>query len=213
MLYFRALEFGLAKMPSADAATKQRLQQEIDRLGSAALHQRLAEIDPPSAQRIHPNDPQRIARALEVYELTGQALSDYHRAQSKQILAFQPIKIGLICEQRQQLHQRIEARFLHMMGAGFLDEVAKLYVRPELNVALPSMRSVGYRQLWQHLAGELDYEAAVEKGIVCTRQLAKRQLTWLRSWPRLNLLEAMSTTLMDDAIELLKGTAMGTLAE
>ncbi|HBC58027.1 MAG TPA: tRNA (adenosine(37)-N6)-dimethylallyltransferase MiaA [Gammaproteobacteria bacterium] len=206
MLYYRSLEFGLAEMPQADAETKQRLQQEMAQLGSVLMHRRLAEVDAESAKRIHPNDPQRISRALEVYAATGIPLAEYHQLQKHTELPFQPVKLGLMCHQRAELHQRIELRFQQMMAAGFLDEVKSFFDNSRFHGGLPAMRSVGYRQLCQHLAGETSIQEAVAKGIIATRQLAKRQMTWLRSWPDLICVDAMSEDYAVQAIKLLNQT-------
>ncbi len=208
MLYFRSLEFGLAKMPSADAETKQKIEQEMAQLGSVVMHRRLAQIDAESAERIHPNDPQRICRALEVYATTGYTLTEFHQRQREIELPFRPVKIGLMCPQRAKLHQRIEQRFQQMMADGFLDEVSSLLNRSMAYRGVPAMRSVGYRQLCQHLAGDITLEEAVDRGIIATRQLAKRQLTWLRSWPDLLRIDAMDNNHYQIAIKLLSQTCL-----
>jgi tRNA dimethylallyltransferase len=181
MLYFRALEKGLAKLPHASQEIRDKLECEAQRDGWAALHDRLKVIDPVAAGRIHPNDPQRIQRALEVYELTGETLTNLIHRDQCESLPFQIIKLTIIPDERESLHRCIERRFYDMMEAGFLEEVEALRERGDLNLDLPSIRSVGYRQLWQHLEGKNEYDEAVRKGIYATRQLAKRQLTWLRS--------------------------------
>ena len=178
MLYFRALEQGLAVLPEADPALRQRLNAEAKTRGWAALHARLARLDPPSARRIHPNDPQRIQRALEVYELSGRPMSA--------LLASTPhrpvrlLKLGLAAPERGELHTRIARRFYQMLDAGLVEEVRQLYARGDLSPQLPAVRAVGYRQVWLYLAGELGRNEMVEHGIIATRQYAKRQLTWLR---------------------------------
>ncbi len=180
MLYFRALLQGIAPLPEADARVRERINAEAFRHGWAALHRELAVVDPQAAARIHPNDPQRIQRALEVYRLTGKPLSAWWREAATAELPFRPIKVALVPQDRAQLHRRIERRFHAMLEAGLIAEVEALYRRGDLHPGLPAIRSVGYRQIWGWLAGEYDYAAMVEKAIAATRQLAKRQLTWLR---------------------------------
>jgi tRNA dimethylallyltransferase len=183
MLYFRALQKGLAAMPAADVLVRAQLSQEAQEKGWEKLHERLAEIDPITAARIHRNDPQRIQRALEVYILSGKTMTDWQKEQEINEMT-DPIHHLIVApHERSRLHQRIAERFKQMLAAGFMDEVRQLYARDDLNLDLPSMRSVGYRQVWQYLNGEYSYEAMEEKAIIATRQLAKRQLTWLRSWP------------------------------
>jgi len=183
-LYFRALQHGLSTLPAADPAIRARLLQEGNRLGWAAMHARLAEQDPLAATRIHPHDPQRIQRALEVYELTGQPMTQLQEAQrTATAFPYHVIKLVLAPVERSLLHQRIAVRFQAMLAAGFMDEVRQLFQCPDLQADSPAMRAVGYRQAWQYLAGEVDYDKMVEQGIAATRQLARRQLTWLRSEP------------------------------
>lgn len=180
MLYFRALQSGLAELPEADAEVRARLEEEAQHLGLAALHERLRRVDPAAAARIHPNDPQRIQRALEVYELTGMALTDLCR-KARAELPYSLIKFIIAPVDRSFLHVRIKERFLRMLSAGFIAEVEKLRARPDLHPELPSMRAVGYRQVWSYLEGGATYEEMVQRAIIATRQLAKRQLTWLRA--------------------------------
>ncbi len=179
MLYFHALLRGIAPMPEADPEVRERINAEASRHGWAALHRRLAAVDPQAAARIHPNDPQRIQRALEVYQLTGKPLSAWWRTTTGE-LSFRPVKVVLAPQDRAQLHRRIECRFHGMLEAGLIAEVEALYRRGDLHPDLPAIRSVGYRQVWAWLAGEYDYATMIEKAIVATRRLAKRQLTWLR---------------------------------
>ncbi|MDX1335154.1 MAG: tRNA (adenosine(37)-N6)-dimethylallyltransferase MiaA [Gammaproteobacteria bacterium] len=190
MLYYRALEQGLSDLPEADARLRQALEEQMETQGLEALHQRLKEIDPESASRIKPTDPQRILRALEVYELTGSALSEHYAKQEKDPLPYRVLRIALVPSDRQLLHQRIEQRFDQMLQQGFVDEVRHLYTRGDLDDSLPSIRAVGYRQVWQYLEGEWDYDTMRYKGIVATRQLAKRQLTWLRSTEGLEIYDS-----------------------
>ncbi|MDQ7017509.1 MAG: tRNA (adenosine(37)-N6)-dimethylallyltransferase MiaA [Gammaproteobacteria bacterium] len=182
MLYFRALELGLSPLPKADAGVRAELNREIEQRGLAALHGELAQVDPVAAERIHSNDSQRIQRALEVWRLTGKTLTQLQQ-QAGEALPFRLLKWALSPPDRAVLHQRIAQRFEQMLAQGFIDEVRELKARPELNLDLPSMRSIGYRQVWQHLDGELNEAELLERGIIATRQFAKRQLTWLRSYP------------------------------
>lgn len=179
MLYAKALREGLSDLPSADTAVRASLEADAARLGWPAMHARLATVDPVTAARLEPNDSQRIQRALEVFEVSGVPLSQLHAVPQRPALAL--ATIGLLPADRAQLHQRIEQRFDAMLALGFLDEVKTLRARGDLHPALPSMRSVGYRQAWRHLDGETDFAAFRAAGIAATRQLAKRQITWLRS--------------------------------
>ncbi|QTR46002.1 tRNA (adenosine(37)-N6)-dimethylallyltransferase MiaA [Thiothrix litoralis] len=181
MLYFRALEYGLSALPQADPAIRARLEAEASTHGWQVLHDRLASIDPIAAQRIHPNDPQRLQRALEVFELTGQSLTELQQAEWHDACPYQLLKIALIPEDRGWLHARLVQRFDQMLQQGVVDEVRKLLVRGDLDTHLPAIRAVGYRQIWDYLINEIDYNQMRDRAIVATRQLAKRQMTWLRS--------------------------------
>lgn len=194
MMYFNALQKGLNDLPSADDGVRKRLQGQWQQ-DPQSLHRLLVNIDPESAQRIHPNDPQRLIRALEVFELTGKTLSEHRLAQKTALTEFGMIKIALLPENRQALHQKIESRFLKMIEQGFLEEVRALFVQPHLRADMSSMRSVGYRQAWQYLDGEWDYDTFLEKGIVATRQLAKRQFTWLRKESDLKVIDPFHCSL------------------
>jgi len=180
-LYFRALAEGLSPLPAADPKTRARLDAEANTLGWPEMHRRLAAVDPEAATRIHPNDPQRIQRALEVYELTGEAMSKILRREHQGELHYNVSKIILAPSDRAVLHDRIAIRFNQMLDSGFVEEVAQLYQRGDLHRDLPSIRAVGYRQAWSYLAGELQYAEMIQRGIAATRQFAKRQFTWLRS--------------------------------
>lgn len=188
MLYFKALLQGISSLPAADPAVRAELEAEAAVKGWQAMHQQLAQLDPVAAARIHPNDPQRINRALEVYRLTGQSLTAL-TAQQAEPLPYQVRQFAIAPTDRAELHRRIEQRFLQMLAQGFEQEVRQLYQRGDLHPDLPSIRCVGYRQMWDYLAGGVDYDTMVSQGIVATRQLAKRQLTWLRSWPNLHWLK------------------------
>ena len=181
MLYFRALQQGLAELPTADAHVRAELDARAARLGWPALHRELMRVDPAAAARIHANDPQRIQRALEVFYLTGRPMSELQAAAPVQDTMYRFVKLAVSPANRALLHARIAERFQGMMAAGLLAEVAGLHRRGDLTRAHTSMRSVGYRQLWEHLDGECDLPAAVQRGIVATRRYAKRQLTWLRA--------------------------------
>lgn len=178
MMYFNALQKGLARLPSASPDIRAELERQWQ-ADPDALYQKLQQVDPTAAQRIKSADFQRISRALEVYQLTGQPLSTLQQQTEKRV-DFDLIKFGLIPQQRTQLHKKIAQRFHAMLAAGFEQEVRSLYQREDLTSELPSIRAVGYRQMWGYLAGEYDWETMVQKGIAATRQLAKRQLTWLR---------------------------------
>ncbi len=178
--YFHALENGLSKLPQSTSESREHFNKLLDRKGSEKLHQNLLQIDPYSADRIHPNDSQRITRALEVHFLSGQKLSELQGHKSVNKLT-QSIKKIILMPARTELHKRIEKRFIKMMEEGFLEEVKNLRKNKNLNLNLPSMRCVGYRQAWQHLDGEFDKQTMIDKSIVATRQLCKRQCTWLRN--------------------------------
>lgn len=190
MMYFKALRDGMSDLPEADAKLRQEIEQQAQEHGWQFIHKQLEQVDPESAKRIHPNDPQRLQRALEVYQLTGKTMTE-HRILEKSrehVLPYRLLQLAIAPTQRQVLHQRIEARFQKMLSEGFADEVKALIARGDLHADLPSIRSVGYRQMWQYLHGEYDESDMLHKGIVATRQLAKRQLTWLRGWEGVNWL-------------------------
>lgn len=179
-LYFRALLQGLSAMPEADPETRAAIEAVAGERGWAALHAELAAVDPEAAARIRATDPQRITRALEVWRLSGRPISDWQRDGAPRRFPFRVLRLVLAPRDRAVLHERIALRFDQMLEAGFLDEMRRLMVDPRLNPELPSMRAVGYRQAWAHLAGETDAATFRERAIAATRQLAKRQLTWLR---------------------------------
>ena len=191
MLYFKALLEGMSALPESDEHARRQLQAELDNEGLAALHQRLAQVDPEAAARIHPNDPQRTLRALEIYHLSGKPMSELVQ-QRQGALKYPVYQFAVAPEQRAVLHERIAQRYEQMLAAGFQQEVEKLFERSDLHPDLPSIRSVGYRQMWQYLAGELSYDEMKERGIIATRQLAKRQLTWLRGWPGVHWLDTFA---------------------
>ena len=181
MLYYKALLEGLSPLPSADEKVRSEIEEKAALIGWGELHQELSKIDPISAQRINPNDSQRINRALEVFYLTGKTLTEL-TAQKGEALPYDILQFAIAPEQREVLHRRIEQRFHKMIELGFQQEVEKLYRRPDLNENLPSIRCVGYRQMWEYLRGDYGHDEMVFRGICATRQLAKRQITWLRGW-------------------------------
>jgi tRNA dimethylallyltransferase len=188
MLYFKALESGLAELPPADPGVRARLAAEAVLFGTAHLHARLARVDPEAAARIHPNDPQRVQRALEVWELTARPLSALQAA-SRDTLPYEVVKLACTPPEREILRERIDARFHRMLDEGLESEVAGLLARGDLAPDLPSLRAVGYRQMVRYLLGECDRQAMIEAAIHATRQLAKRQMTWLRSTPQVAWLD------------------------
>ncbi|MDA3978647.1 tRNA (adenosine(37)-N6)-dimethylallyltransferase MiaA [Gallibacterium sp. AGMB14963] len=181
MLYYKALLEGLSPLPQANPEIRSQIEEKAQQFGWQTLHQELAKVDPQSASRIHPNDPQRINRALEVYYLTGKSLTELTE-QKGEPLSYQLLQFAIAPQDRSILHQRIELRFQQMLEQGFIQEVEKLYQRKDLHLDLPSIRCVGYRQAWEFLQGKYDYDEMVYRSICATRQLAKRQITWLRGW-------------------------------
>lgn len=188
MLYLRALMQGLAQLPEASPKVRREIDERAARDGWASLHAELARLDPVAAQRISCADPQRIQRALEVCYMTGRPISELQRDTVSPLKGY-PVQAWALTPNRAVLHERLEARFNQMLTDGFLDEVRSLRARGDLNAGHSSMRAVGYRQLWAHLAGEYDLEEATRRGIIATRQLAKRQLTWMRSEQSLEWLD------------------------
>ena len=182
MLYFHALQRGLADLPRANPEIRERINQEAQLYGWQKLHERLQKIDPIAAERIHPNDPQRLQRALEIYEITGKNLTTLVAEEAKHKLPYHIINIAIAPADRQLLQERIAKRFDKMLELGFIAEVEKLYQRGDLHPDLPSIRAVGYRQAWDYLTGKITFAEMRERAIIATRQLAKRQMTWLRSW-------------------------------
>ena len=181
MLYFKALQGGLSQLPEADPNVRQKLDAQAAQIGWPAMHDKLAEIDPETAARLEPADAQRVQRALEVYEISGKTMTELHQSSMSDKLPYQLLKIALTPSDRSVLHDRIAIRFDDMLKQGFVDEVKRLLLKyPSLNADMPSMRCVGYRQALEHLAGNYDVAELRDRGIFATRQLAKRQLTWLR---------------------------------
>ncbi len=203
MLYFKALRDGLAPMPAADEAVRRRIDAFAAAEGWPAVHRWLASVDPESARRIQPGDPQRLQRALEVYLVSGRTMTELHRrghdapTPCLQWLAIQP-------PTRRVLHDRIATRFHRMLARGFVEEVELLHARGDLSPQMPSMRSVGYRQIWQYLEGALSFDAMVERGIIATRQLAKRQITWLRGWQAVHAYDSDDPVTLSRILKLLE---------
>jgi tRNA dimethylallyltransferase len=220
MLYFRALLSGIAELPGADDAIRQEIMALAQEQGWPYVHQKLSEVDPETAARLHPNDSQRLQRALEVYKVTGKPLSYWHQQQdsagnkpwSQENIAKFPynvVSFAVCPAERATLHQRIADRFSAMLAQGFVDEVAGLIQRGDLVADLPSIKAVGYRQVWDYLAGKYDYEEMVARGMAATRQLAKRQITWLRSWPDVIWLESDDSEKMwQNVLKILSDTAI-----
>ena len=208
MLYYRALEYGLSDLPQKDDEVRQRLDKEARKLGLEAMHQRLRQVDPVSAARIHPNDPQRLLRALEVYAITGEPMSRLWERESGEKLPYRVVKLALAPGERTLLHERIEQRFRQMVRNGLVEEVERLRARGDLTSDLPSIRCVGYRQVWSYLEGEWDRSTMVERGIAATRQFAKRQFTWLRSERNVEWFESTERNLVENALKFLDDNAI-----
>ncbi|MDP2558377.1 tRNA (adenosine(37)-N6)-dimethylallyltransferase MiaA [Photobacterium damselae subsp. piscicida] len=189
MLYYKALLEGLSPLPAANPEIRAGIEQEAKEKGWQALHEELVRIDPVSGARIHPNNPQRLSRALEVFRISGKTLTELTKTQGD-ALPYKVHQFAIAPKDRTVLHQRIELRFEKMMAAGFEQEVKALYERGDLHPDLPSIRCVGYRQMWDYLDGHCNQDEAVFHGICATRQLAKRQITWLRSWKDLTWLDS-----------------------
>ena len=214
MLYYKALLEGLAEMPSADPRVRAELEAWAAAEGWDALHRELARVDPESAARIHPNDPQRLIRALEVYRVSGLSMSELHRRQNAQKggaeapgmahLPYTVAQFAIAPAERKVLHERIALRFHLMLEQGFIEEVEALRMRGDLHAGLPSIRAVGYRQVWDYLDGTLSRGEMTERGIIATRQLAKRQFTWLRGWKNLHWLDSLADDNLARALKYLQ---------
>ena len=208
MLYFKVLRDGLAAMPNANPRVRKQIETLAAESGWETVHAELKKVDPESAARIHANDPQRLQRALEVFLLTGKSLTALHRENHDP--AELPCRLYFVAIQptdRAVLHNRIAERFRRMLSEGLIEEVRALYERGDLNLSMSSMKSVGYRQVWQYLAGEFTHDEMIEKSIVATRQLAKRQLTWLRGWPALRPLGEPDKNSIDVVLKILETAA------
>jgi len=202
MMYFKSLIEGISPLPTANAEIRKVIESEALAQSWRTMHEQLAEIDPVSAERIHPNDPQRITRALEVYRLTGNTLTQLTQIKGAK-LAGNVLQLAIAPQERSTLHERIAQRYQQMIALGFEQEVIKLKSRDDLHQDLPSIRCVGYRQMWQYLEGEFDHDEMIFRGVCATRQLAKRQLTWLRNWPDLHWLITDDKTNLDKVLSLL----------
>ncbi len=202
--YYRALLDGISPLPAADPQVRARLQAAQTHLGSSGMHARLRAVDPESALRIHPNDPQRILRALEVFELTGTPLSAWWAAQGPVALAIPVVKWVLAPIERGNLHRQLGARFSAMLERGLINEVQGLRRRPDLDLNKPALRAVGYRTVWQYLAGELSFEQMVTQAVIATRQLAKRQMTWFRREANAQWWDSERTDLIDELTRTLE---------
>ena len=187
MLYLSALKNGIARLPPADTHIRQAILRKANNFGWPSIHKRLAEVDPKSASRINVNDPQRLQRALEVYIITGRSLSEHHE-EGNRTSPFDLFEVAII-PKREILHRRIERRLTAMLKIGFVEEVRGLFSREDLNSQLPSMKAVGYRQIWSYLDDEISFDDMLQQSLVATRRLAKHQCTWLRSWQGLHVLE------------------------
>lgn len=202
MLYFRALLHGMASLPAAEPLIREAIMQQAEQEGWDALHAELAQIDPDAAGRIHPNDPQRIQRALEVYRLTGKPISVWQR-ETTAAYTGGCIQIGLVPSDREVLRERIAQRFMLMLQAGLVDEVARLRQRGDLHLDMPAMRAVGYRQVWEYLEGNCAYAQMQANAITATRQLAKRQMTWLRAMPGVEIFDCLNKDLESKVLKYL----------
>ncbi|MFG0380966.1 tRNA (adenosine(37)-N6)-dimethylallyltransferase MiaA [Pseudomonas sp. zbq_18] len=210
MLYYKALLEGLAEMPSADPVVRAELEAWAGAEGWEALHRELARVDPQSAARIHPNDPQRLTRALEVYRVSGLSMTELHQRQNGATqapgmahLPYTVAQFAIAPIERTVLHERIAQRFHLMLEQGFVEEVEALRMRGDLHAGLPSIRAVGYRQVWDYLGGQLTRKDMTERGIIATRQLAKRQFTWLRGWENLHWLDSLANDNLARALKYL----------
>jgi tRNA dimethylallyltransferase len=218
MLYYKALLEGLAEMPAADPAVRAELELQAARDGWQVLHQALAAVDPESAARIHPNDPQRLTRALEVYRVSGLSMTVHRQRQQAQSLAlaasggsslpYNVVQLAIAPTDRQVLHTRIAQRFAQMLEQGFIEEVQALRARGDLQATTSSIRAVGYRQVWDYLDGRLTHAEMQERGVIATRQLAKRQFTWLRSWADLHWLDSLTFDNLPRALKYLQASAI-----
>ncbi|WP_355660257.1 tRNA (adenosine(37)-N6)-dimethylallyltransferase MiaA [Halomonas salifodinae] len=204
MMYYKRLLEGVAEMPAADPALRAELEAEAERRGLVALHEELTRVDPQLAAELHPHNRQRLLRALEVYRLSGRPLSALWAEQRRETLPWRTLSIGVAPAERAVLHERIGRRFEAMLAEGFLDEVAALQARGDLHLDLPSMRCVGYRQAWEYLEGRYDRDTLIARGTAATRQLAKRQLTWLRGWPELHWVDSQQADALARVLKLVR---------
>lgn len=203
MLYFKFLLEGSAKLPTADEKIRADIEALVEEHGKQHIHDLLKKVDPESAERLNPNDPQRVQRAYEVFLISGKTLTQHWAEQEEQPLSYNVIQFAIAPQERKTLHERIELRFNNMIEDGFIDEVKAMHARGDLKEDLPSVRAVGYRQVWDFLENRIDCEEMIFKGVVATRQLAKRQMTWLRGWDNLNWLDSLDDKLAENALAVL----------
>lgn len=201
MMYFKSLIEGISPLPEASPKVRKEIEAEAAEKGWPAMHKYLASFDSESAKRIHQNDPQRLTRSIEVYRLTGKSLTELTAVKGEK-LSGEIIQLAIAPKERKTLHERIEKRFNIMISQDFEDEVVKLKARGDLHENLPSIRCVGYRQMWQYLNNEYSYDEMIYKGVCATRQLAKRQLTWLRNWPNIKWLDMEDETNLEQIVSL-----------
>ena len=204
MLYFKFLLEGSAKLPNADDKIRADIETLVAEHGKQHIHELLKKVDPESAERLNPNDPQRVQRAYEVFLISGKTLTQHWAEQEEQPLTYNVIQFAIAPQERKTLHERIELRFNQMIEHGFIDEVKAMHARGDLKEDLPSVRAVGYRQVWDFLEGRIDSEEMIFKGVVATRQLAKRQMTWLRGWDNLHWLDSLDAQLSHNALSVLE---------
>lgn len=202
MMYYKVLRDGISNLPGSDEDIRKSITDQALKEGWPAIHARLKKSDPQAARRIHPNDPQRLQRALEVFLITGESMSSLQSKPASRC-PYTFCQIGIVPDQRADLYKAIEKRFHEMLELGLAEEVRNLYGRGDLNESLPSIRSVGYRQFWHHLQGRLSYAEMIERSVIATRHLAKRQLTWLRSWTGLQQVTAVRKALIDRVLKIL----------
>jgi len=208
MLYFKFLLEGAANLPQANETIRKQIEQDALTHGWPYIHAKLAQVDPESAQRLNPNDPQRVSRAYEVFLVSGKTLTAHWAEQQQQRIPYNVVQFAIAPKERKTLHERIALRFNQMLEQGFVEEVRALYARGDLQSDLPAIRAVGYRQVWDYLDGNFSYDEMVDKGIAATRQLAKRQITWLRSWSDLNWLDSEDPKVADSALKILESKAI-----
>nr|WP_207798132.1 tRNA (adenosine(37)-N6)-dimethylallyltransferase MiaA [Bermanella marisrubri] len=204
MLYFKFLMEGSADLPNADEKVRAHIEELVVKHGKQYIHDLLKEVDPESAQRLNPNDPQRVQRAYEVYLITGKTLTQHWAEQENPESEYDWLQFAIAPTDRKDLHERIALRFQQMVEQGFEEEVRALYARGDLNPDLPSIRAVGYRQMWDFIEGKISHDEMIERGIIATRQLAKRQLTWLRGWQDIHWLDTFDPALLQSAAKHLR---------
>ena len=212
MMYFHVIQNGLAELPESNPKVREKLTALGEEKGYEFLHQELEKIDPSSAERIHPNDPQRLLRALEVYEQTGKTITEFWNSQKRKGLPYQFINLAIAPSDRSILHDRIEKRFDSMLNDGFIEEVQSLYDRCDLTENHTSIRTVGYRQAWDYCAGKLTYDEMRERAIIATRQFAKRQTTWLRGWQGLKSFDGTDPALTQKVIDYVNNYNVGEIS-